>query len=270
MTSGIGILHPHSSASNFVATNVDPNYPATNLQDDHPKNVCRATGDEMEISFTVAIGATGIGATNIDGTTVTLEEVLAGSVVIGTGTGAGAITLGTGAGVVTLPPEPESGTVFIYDVNEFGTLWSEFDALTVAKTFKISIKGAVDYAEIGLIKAGAIDTVRQGLPSMQEGSIDLSSVRRLNSGALHITDRDVLRTVNFDFHAVRDDDFWDFMLTFRRRLKSNACFWRLNRGSDKMEWILFAKFAGGATGGPKGSTVSPTYTKIDAGLEEVL
>jgi len=266
MASGIEIIFPQDYASNPICDQANSNYPASNVSDDHPKNVCLSTLDWMDMIVTVAAGATGLAATGIAGSAVTATIESPNSVELKTGEGA--VTLKTGEGAVTLCTATVLPLEELFEVNEFGvgTLWIEFADSTFKKYVKLAITGATDYAAIGVIKAGLIDSYRQALPSIKENSKDLSSVRRLNSGALHITDRDVIRTFGFSFFAERDTDFWDFMLTFHRQIRSNACFWRLHIGSTKMEWVVFARFAQP----PQGTTVAPTWTQISCSLEEVL
>jgi len=273
---GIQNIHTQDHITGASSEEIDPNYPASNALDDHPKNIARSLYDWMKMDFTVAAGAEALGIAAIRASTVSVKISSSGSIAFLSGT-AGSLTTVSGVGALNpySAPEDPLNEIFDLDESDLGALWVQFDApLSESKNVQVYLQGAETYAEIGTAKAGLLNTWRQAVPNLEEGSKDLSSVRRLNSGALYITDRDLIRTFDFSFPAYRNatennySGFWDFLLSFRRRLKSNPCFWRLDATRDDGNLVVYARFQTDKS--PEGSISSPNTGEISVSLEEVL
>ncbi len=245
------------------ADEADADYPVSNLQDYHPKNVWKGTSRDAVITAICSSGgALAVIATNATSATLTISQGQ-------TWTQESGWTMDAGWSLDTTGDSDVTSTVILPgDIS--GCAWFDFaTARTSSFTATLTLTAAAgQIIQAGVVRCGTVYTFRDPSRGIQEGLEDYSVEKQLNNGAWYTRDRDTVRTFDFSMFAERDPDFYSFMSTVAKNVKSKPIPWRiLTSGTTDSRWIAFAKFNGRM---PSGSHSLPSYSQIDVSLLEVL
>ena len=258
------------------ASTENGSFPATNLDDNHPKKVWKSTGASATeiITLTVASGAGAAALHAIQGAT-TVTVVISDGVGMDFGSVGGTAVLDKGSvasvDVVDLPTttsDPQTD-IFDTDPDSVGALWVEYDSVRnnihrVDITLTAATAGVI---QAGVVRAGVInkfvDPLQEG---MRAGLRSYSIVEELNNGAKYISKKDIVRTFSFTLFENRDTDFYAFMRTVIQRLGEVPTSWRIYSGAEDWQFVVFAM----VDGMPTGTHVSPDDSLIQVNLLEVI
>lgn len=271
--------------TSISANSAFDDYPVSNLQDDHVKKIWKATGN---------IGQVEVAASSADALAVFGTNASAIGVYISTGSAVeweeGYIAWGTNIDWFTSTIDWhddgiqwETGddavqwvgdeivledTTYDLTASDVGSLWVNLDSYTSNQVIVLNFMAlAGSYVYAGVVRMGTTFTMRDPDYGMTEGIKDLSLVQELNNGAVHITERENIRTFNLKYLVDRDDDFYTFMYTVMRPRGLKPLAWRLSSTLTNWEWIVYARPDGNM---PSGTHQYPGHSIVNLQLIEVV
>lgn len=214
-----------------TADEENANYPASNMTDDHPKKVWKATSKEAQIKTTVSAGAdaTALFGTNADTVVITIKD----STEVTTLWGPATYDLkGIDTVYELITDEGENWT----------SLWVDYTYQSSAHKIIYDVSLATGTVECGVIEAGPTRTFQDPQYGLQEGIIDYSIVKELNNGAYYIRARDKVKTFSGSVYAKPDDDFYIFMREVALEIGSTPIAWKISSNYSNHDWTVFARF----------------------------
>ena len=256
------IIYPDIITS-VAADEENAAYPATNLQDNHPNKVWRATSRDAVVTVQVAAGANAVAVFSSNALTVSVslyetEESVEWNTGIEWDTNVEWFE-NSGAG-------PEYSVYDLSSSNE-GAFWAEYATRYVPHQLTLTFTAAIgEIVEAGVIAAGASHSFNDPQYGIQEGLIDYSIIKKLANGAFYIKAQDVVRTFTGEITLTRDSDFYTFMLDIARALGPNPFACRISTNVTNWEWVVYARF----DGLPQGVHGYPDDSEIQFSLLEVL
>jgi len=246
--------------SAIVADEADADYPITNVEDDYPKRVWKATSAHATVTLTVASGSSAVAFFGSNAATATII------VAIGN-----AHTIAWASGIVWT-----SGIVWntaisstdVYDVDAagVGSGWSDYTDPVKVHVIQLYFEKSTGIIEAGIIRAGTINSFNDPLAGIKEGLYDYSIIKELENGSWYVKKRDIVRTFGFELILDRDTYFYNFMHKVALLTSYNPLAWRVATGLTNFEWIVFARFGDM----PSGSHNYPDDSVINASLIEVI
>ena len=241
----MNILCPDRVTS-VVADEENTDYPISNVENDYVEEVWKATTTTAKVTLTVSQGnGCFVYGTNATGITVTVKD-----------------------GVV-----PQASTQTFGTSNGKGALWVDYATIDHEHTIELDfvfvpiIVGPSDIVDAAIIRAGDVSSFRDPSQGMAEGLKDYSIIKELNTGALYIKKRAIVRTFNFSVTEDRATDFYKFMLDIMRERGAAPLAWRiLSDSSTAWEWIVFVS----PEAMPQGDHFSYAHSKLDITLIEAV
>lgn len=238
-----------------TADEEDANFPASYLEDDHPKKVWKGTSKEAELTFTVLSGsqAMAIFNTNADQIVATVKTA----------------TLATTLwGPATYDLE---GIDTIYELitdsgENLDSLWVDYDYQSVDHKIVISASLSTGTIEMGVFVAGYTYEFPDPQYGLQEGIRDYSIVKELNNGAFYIRKRDLVKTFSGSLYATVGSDFYVFMRDVALDNGPNPLAWKVSTNYSNNDWMIFARFLTP----PSGNHEFFSHSKINFVLQEVV
>ena len=250
------IIYPENISS-ISASNEDVNFPAENLEDDHPKKKWMGTEQTADITIG-SISSTGMAIfkTNAQSLVMTITE-------------GQSISWDSASWDTDIAWDDNIATPgFTYELSgeDEGAGWVEWGARTTSHTITISLDaGAGNIIEAGIIRVGIINNFRDPLMGLQENLVDYSIVKELNNGAFYVRKRDVVREFTGELDIKRDDDFYSFMMDILKKKGQKPMAVRLSTSLTNWQWIIYGRMISAY-----GTHDLPEYSKIQFNLREVL
>jgi len=213
----------------------DANYPASNLADEHPKDLWKGTGNSHVVKITAGAGSNAITVFNTNAASISVAVKLGESAEWATG------TEWAGGAEWYSSEETPSGT---YDLDPagVGSFWAEYTAIDAPHIIELTMTAAAGTVlQAGVARAGTVNTFRDPSYGIKEGLKDYSVVKILNNGALLIVDRDIVSTFNLRLNLLSDTDFYMFMRSIMKQNGSHPLPWRIVHNKlTNAEWIVYA------------------------------
>lgn len=279
------VIYP-DNISSILASAENANYPATNVQDKHPKKIWKSTGQTATLTLYVSSGAAvAVFATNAESVSVTIRE--------GVGLDWGesqdfAIAAEDGSEINTesgspimMEPEidwtgqidwqmPESVSAD-YDLSgsNVGSMWADYGPKSGAHAIDLDFTAPADsVVEAGIVRAGTVKEYKDPKYGIREGLVDYSIVRELNNGAFYTRKRDIVRTFSFSVLEDRKDDTYEFLHLLAQLVGPDPVAWRLvyNSNEREWEWVVFCRF----DGAPQADHIAADLSSLSVNLIEVI
>jgi len=253
------LIYPNT-ATDVSSDTENASFPATNVLDEHPKRVWKATGSTAILSLGVPAGTNTAAIFN---TNATSASVIARSGSIVTWTP----TISWESDVSWLTAASVS-TIFDLSPSGVGSLWAEYTSINNAHIIDFELsnsEGSIIYA--GIARAGAGKSFKDPKYGIKEGLEDNSIKKKLSNGARYYRKRDVVRMFGFEILFTRDPDFYTFMLTVAQQVGPEPIAWRISTNNTDFEWVVFCAFGDKM---PDGSHDSPNYSNLNVRLIEVV
>ena len=256
------IIYPDQIIT-LTADEENASYPATNLENEHPKKVWKATSRDAIITVTVGAGSNAIAvfATNALSIGVSVAE---GENSIEWDTGIEWDTdiewfENSGAGV--------EYTLYDLTTSNEGALWANYTERNVIHTITLTLTAAIGATlEAGVVTAGESHLFVDPEYGIQEGLNDYSIVKKLSNGAFYVKAMDVARTFAGQLTVERDSDFYAFMLDIARDISTHPFACRVSTNLTNWEWVVYVRF----DSKPGGTHAYPVHSEIQFSLLEVL
>jgi hypothetical protein len=203
------VLYPDNHASTFSGTNVDADYPASNLDDEHPKYVCKATGNNLIVTCSAAEMSNGVVAFNSNATTATVTIQVSLSL-----SNRPSLELRSPLALRSVGEGEGKVQVKVYDLSGSaeGALWAEYTTMESTHVIELrftSPPGTI--CQVGVVRVGKIKEYEEPFYGIQEGLHSFDAVDLYNGGEVHIDDGDNVRTFAFTILEDLDPDWWEFM-----------------------------------------------------------
>jgi len=267
---------PTDRVDTITATSENANFPATNMQDEHPKRVWKAVDGVAATTWVIEtsgnINAIIIANTNADIITVDVEDLNAFAF--------GGETTGTPAdefGGATSTSDPDviasedvpSSTITVASGQSSNAIWVDFSE-SYTGALKITIQltnyaGNTLYA--GILRAGETPVLNNPDYGLNEGMIDFSISSKLSNGARYYKLRDIVRVFDGQIVLERSSSnrrFYTFMDDVYRANGSQPLGWQII--NDNSEFIVF----GFLDGPPTGSHTFLSHSTVNFTIEEAL
>lgn len=252
------IIYPNAIA-NISASGADPEFPASNLLDEHPKKIWKGIGRSETLTIACgASGALGLFKTNAESVTVTIfigQDI----------EWVGGIEWAGGIEWDEQDDAPSSTTYQLSGVNE-GAGWIEWEKINASNTIQLVLDaGEGNIIEAGVCVAGVVNSYDEPEYGLTDGFVDYSIVKELNNGAFYIRKRDVVRKFNGILNFKHALDFYKFMLDVLRPQSQLPFAVHLNGALANWEWIIYGRFTSVSS-----SYDGPNQTTVNFELLEVL
>ncbi len=208
----------------------DPNYPPSNVLDEHPKRVSKVAWTEAEYTVTVAGGSAAILIANTNANVVSAKLIDINGLTIYEHTRnlSGIDTyqkliLDDGLHV------SQAGFVYPYQIDEH----------TIKLRFSTGNEAV--HVQVGIIQAGRLTyTGRDSSMGLAEGLKEYSIERELSNGAFYYKKRDIVRTFTGNIYLQREPDFYAFMHSIFRQKGKTPLFWMVT-DLESMNWFVYAR-----------------------------
>jgi hypothetical protein len=180
---------------------VDPEYPLSNVRDNHPRKPFRTTGNTCKLRIDEAGLATGLGIVNTNATSIIIESVVA--IVYAWGYDESEALLVAGedneGNVITWLDESAQQETWVQQYDNYdgksGILFAEFEQIMMSRTIDITLTSENDsYVSIGLINIGQTMSFRDFEHDQYQGTTeDKGQETELNDGSFYYKPLRVLR-----------------------------------------------------------------------------
>ncbi len=253
------VIYPDNTLT-ITADEENGNYPIENVQDDYIKKVWKATSNDAVIDITASSGS----ALALFGSNAT-------SVIVKARDGAEGVQWG--GGVTWDSPswvaEVLTSQTIVFDTlpTDQSALWCDLTNYPSNFTVEITLSSvAGSTLEVGVIRIGTVRDFRDAAYGIEEGLVDYSIRKELNSGAWYYRKRDIVRTFSLSLLEDRASDFYTFMHNVALVRGQQPLAWRLSENVTDWQWIVYATF----DGLPSGTHLYPNHSVINIQLEEVV
>ena len=213
-------------------------FPASNVEDEHPKKLFKATASTAALLLSVSAGssAAALYSCNATSCTVTVRNGTSAQWASGAQWATGhAWATHTGAQV----------TIYELDPSAVGSLWAEYTAVDNKHIveFLLANSGGSNI-EVGIARAFVPYVYKQPQYPISAGLEDYSIVKKLANGSTYYRNRDCVRTFGLKLMEDRDPDAWEFLYSVAQLIRQQPIFWRIVDNATDREWIVYAKFDG--------------------------
>lgn len=224
------VIYPNSITA-ATASEHASGFPASRLEDDHPKKYWKAENTAATITLTVSGGSDSLALFNmyIDDITITIKNEAETETLWG----------------------PESynlkGIDTLFELmtdagDRFLSFWIDYDIQRSAHKIIISCTVATGDLYAGVIQAGPAKSFPDPEKNLSEGQKDYSIVKELSSGSVYTRKRDVVNTYNGALWLERDTEFYTFMRTIAKANGPNPLAWKVASNIDHHMYTVFARF----------------------------
>lgn len=238
------VIYPNN-VTLVTASERNVNFPASFLENDHPKKYWKAASGAATITLTVAGGSNALALFNtyIDAIKVTVKNeaettTLWGPTVYPT------IYSGISWDGISwdgMSWDSENSTPTEADLERRSSFWVDYDYQ--AGTHKVIIdchlSSGIIYA--GLTRAGLARSFPDFQLNLSEGQKDYSIVEELSNGAVYIRKRDILDTYNGTVWLGSGAEFYTFMQNIIKQTGPQPLAWRLSENLDHHMYTVFAR-----------------------------
>lgn len=242
-----------------TASTANANYPASNLLDEYPGFLWKATGATATLTFTVTGTCSGLALFNTNATNASFTVSGANQAEWEPGvaweTGVAWSALDTVEVTQTLDLDGVSGACIVQ--------WSEISGTAVNVVISMTNEDG-DILQAGTAVGGKVLSYPGPNYRLVESINDLSYIDEYNAGGVYVKDRDVLRVFDCEHRLGRDDYFHDFIYSVKKEIKKHPAAW-LVTDLDNARWLVYARF----TDDPKGVHDMPDYSLLTYQLTEV-
>ncbi|HFQ91074.1 MAG TPA: hypothetical protein ENK27_13455 [Desulfobulbus sp.] len=253
----------NSSISSVSASSENPNYPAENLLDEHPKRKWQAADDSVS-SAVLTIGVSGR---------------TGGMGMVGIVADAAAVNISDPNGIswpsvswqnvewVSVPPDLNL-QVSMTQGEDFATLWAVFDQFDSAVVITVTLykdAGSTKVLAAGRLAVGPLARIAGLQYPIGEDLVDYSLTRELSNGATYYRKRDIVRRFTGTLLVPRENDFYSFCRDLARKYGATPMMWNLV-DSDGMEFVVYGRLASM----PSGSHLGQVRSSVDFEILEVL
>lgn len=240
----------------------DPEYPAANVLDEHPKRKWMAIGNTAKLRITAGAGANTVAVFGSNAVTITAHTY--------TGIdGAWCAENAWASGAQWFDGDIQSVPVeYRLSPTGAGSMWAEypqFDIPHIVSLEMTAADGAVVYA--GVVRTGPRISYEGPETDLKEGLVDYSILRELNNGAFYSRQRDIVRTFAFSAVMDRESEFYSLLHTVIRGVGPMPLAWALV-GDTVTEWdfVVYAR----VLAMPRGVYKSLSAVYVDIELIEVI
>ena len=253
------VIYPDNTLS-ITANEENGNYPIENVQDDYIKRVWRATSNDAVIDITASSGS----ALALFGSNAT-------SVTVNARDGAEGVQWDSGAqwDSPSWVTELLTSQTIVFDTlpTDQSALWCDltnYPSNFAVEIMLSSVAGSI--LEVGVIRIGTVRDFRDAAYGIEEGLVDYSIRKELNSGAWYYRKRDIVRTFSLSLVEDRATDFYIFMHNVALLRGQQPLAWRLSENVTDWQWIVYAAFEDM----PIGVHSHPNHSVITIQLKEVV
>jgi len=248
------IYPEYTSAATASAENAD--YPVSNLLDDHPKKVWKATSKDATATITVSGAGDAFALFNTNADTVTAEVKT------------------TSLATTIWGPETYDvkGIDSVYelitgDAEYFESLWVDYTHTANAHKVLLNFSAATGtIIEAGIVKAGNVLDIDDPQYGLQESIKDYSIVKELNNGAFYVRKRDLVKTYTGSIYLAKETDYYYFMRNTALWNGPNPLAWKISENLTNNDWIVFARFVTP----PNSSHEFYSHSRVNFSLIEVI
>ncbi len=252
-----------SSVTAVSASSENPEYPAANLLDEHPKKKWLAA--DASVSSAVL--------------TVEVSGRTGGLGLVGIVADAVAVSVSDPGGItwqnvtwqdvdwVAVPPDLDLEVSLVHG-DDFATMWAVFDQFEATVAITITLyrnAGSAGVLAAGCLRVGALDEIPGLQYPIREELVDYSLARELANGATYVLKRDIVRRFSGSLLVRREDDFYTFCRDLARRYGSRPMMWNLV-DSKGMEFVVYGRLSAM----PVGSHVGRVRSTVEFEILEVL
>jgi hypothetical protein len=249
------VIYPEKQSSVSAATQ-DSNFPGSNMLDNYPKKVWKATGYNSAVTIITKPGANAIGFAGTNAVSIALTVKNSG-----------------GTGVIESKVSYDLKGIDNYyklitdTYISFPSFWIDYTYRETTHYLVVEFESIGSSVSVhnGVIRAGIARTFYEPDYSLQEGMNDYSIIKELNNGAYYIRKRDIVKTFTGTVELYRDGDFYVFMRDIILQNGPNPLMWRIT-DYDSNNWTVFGRVDKMPTGAHK----LKDYSEINFSIVEVL
>lgn len=260
----MNIIYPDQITS-ISADKADANYPVTNLQTKHVKQVWKSTDNEGVLTIVAAKGD-GVRLFGSNAQEITIKVKT--GINMSWGDDGTELEWGDDGVEVEWFAGADEVIVGTYDLlpTGLGHLWADYGERNYSHTIELTLKAAVGaVVEAGKVVVGTKKVFVTPKLRMPEGLKSYSIVRELNIGAIYVKKRDIVRKFNINIRLQRDRKFYEFMHEIFLVNGEDPLAFVLTDLSN-FEWTVYAQ----ALIMPSGSHDYPEHSVISASIVEVV
>ena len=261
-------LYADDYMNNVVASTENPNYPGSNVENDHANEVWKATTNIARLTCSVNALAEVIAVANINATSIIVTLRIVGAINWSDNINNGIDWSADENVGIVWENTPDVEATYDISSSKLGQLWATWTPKTVRIDVLIDFTSASGtVVQVGVVRAGLVKSYRDPEHGIREGLNDYSIRKRYNSGGLYTLAGDSERTLAFRIFETREQ-VWAMMYDVIRPAMPGPIFVRCTDVyvSD-WEWIIFAIIDEGV---PVVDHAHPEDSYIDVALTEAI